>query len=875
VSEDRIGEKISHYRVKALIGEGGMGVVYRAEDIRLNRDVALKFLLPYHFAGEEESDRFLNEARSAARLAHPNICVVHEIDQTEGQPFISMAYLEGETLQKVLEQGPLPLTVALDYIIQIVSGLEAAHAKQIVHRDVKPANIMITPNGRAVIMDFGLAKNTQASNVTRKGMTIGTAAYMSPEQIQGVDVDSRADQWAIAAVFIEMLTGHRAFTGDHEPAILYAICHEAPAFPADTRRSLPPELNRIIQTCLQKDPAERFAETSQLHSALEALRVAELSANSIDRGRWRLPAGKPLRSWRWLSAALLFALALLALFETPFQFRDLFGDSSIPKRKYLAIIPFSIISDLEEDQALAAGLHEYLSSKLSHLEGLSESFWVVPAADIQKSEITSSREARQVFEVTLAVTGSLQRNDDRLCLTMNLVDANAHRQLNSVVIDKDLVSASMLQSDLLDSLTQMLHVELHPEVQALLQRGATAIAQTQELYLKGRGSLQHLDYLKRGDKLTAIVTAISYFEQSLRRDPNYALAHVGMGEALWQRYYWSRDARYIEPAISHCEQALVSVNEMPEALIALGVIFRETERNAQAQGMFHRALVSDATNLRGCYELARSYEADHEYASAESLYLSVITQRPTDWISHQQLGMFLSRQFRLEEAEHEFSRVLELAPENYFRGFSDLAGIYLYQQRLLEARQLLEQSLAIKPSYNAYSNLGTLLFYQKDYLAAIAAYEKALELHDHDYRIWGNLASAYWRVEGKNDMGRAAYQCAAELAEEQRIVTPENTTLLSSLAGYYGMLEQNESVLPLLQSLASIDPDNAETIFQIGHTFEYLGQREEALAWLQRSVAKGYPVTKIENANALTDLRADQRWIDFTVRLSERDGHEK
>ena len=266
-----VGTTISHYRITEKLGEGGMGVVYKAEDLKLDRPVALKFLANHLLNDAEAKARFLREAKAAAGLHHPNICPVHEIDEVDGKTFLSMAFIKGEPLEALIEHGPLPIKDVLDIGRQIAEGLEAAHEAGVVHRDIKPANIMIDAKGRATIMDFGLARLTEASRLTKTDQTMGTVAYMSPEQAQGMEVDSRSDIWSLGVVLYEMVRGQRPFQGEYDQALLFEIVHQEPEPLTGVRAGVPMELEFVVGKCLAKDPADRYGNTGEIAKDLRTL----------------------------------------------------------------------------------------------------------------------------------------------------------------------------------------------------------------------------------------------------------------------------------------------------------------------------------------------------------------------------------------------------------------------------------------------------------------------------------------------------------------------------------------------------------------------------------------------------------------------------
>ena len=266
-----IGSTISHYKIVAKLGEGGMGVVYKAEDTKLNRQVALKFLAEYLLSDGEAKERFLREAQAAAALHHPNVCPVYEIDEVDGKTFIAMAFLEGESLEDLIAKGPLSLKESLDIARQVADGLQAAHAKNVVHRDIKPANILVSPEGRPTIMDFGLARLTEASRLTKVDTAMGTVAYMSPEQAQGMEVDSRSDLWSLGCALYEMVSGQRPFRGVYDQALLYEIVHEEPAPLTGLRTGVPIELELLASKCLAKDREDRYQSAKEIAVDLRTL----------------------------------------------------------------------------------------------------------------------------------------------------------------------------------------------------------------------------------------------------------------------------------------------------------------------------------------------------------------------------------------------------------------------------------------------------------------------------------------------------------------------------------------------------------------------------------------------------------------------------
>ena len=358
-----IGKTISHYKILEKLGEGGMGVVYKAEDTKLKRTVALKFLSQQAVASEEDKKRFVREARAAAALDHPNICTVYEIDEVEGQTFIAMAYLDGESLKAKIEDKPLKLDEALAIAMQVTQGLHEAHENGIVHRDIKPANIMLSKKGQAKIMDFGLAKLAGGTKLTKTNMTLGTVAYMSPEQAQGESVDHRSDIFSFAVVLYEVLTGQHPFKGEYEQAVVYSILHEEPEPMTGLRTGIPMELERIVNKSMAKSPDDRYQHVDEMLVDLKSV-ARELEHASSPHWPARLQKSVKV-GWTKASmfAAPVLLLALAAIWLISY-FGSETADVPAPvSRTAIAVLPFSVRGG-EEIAYLKEGMVDLLSTKL-------------------------------------------------------------------------------------------------------------------------------------------------------------------------------------------------------------------------------------------------------------------------------------------------------------------------------------------------------------------------------------------------------------------------------------------------------------------------------------------------------------------------------
>lgn len=842
-----VGRVVSHYKILEQLGEGGMGVVYVAEDTRLGRRAALKFLPKSLTRDDDARRRFVHEAQAASSLDDQNICTVYEIDEVEdGGTFIAMAYCEGENLRELISRGPVPVERAVGIALQIAEGLEKAHRRGIIHRDIKPANVILMEGDLVKIVDFGLAKLTGRTQITRTGATLGTAGYMAPEQVRGETMDRRADIWSVGVVLYEMLAGRTAFSGEYEQAIFYQIVHEEPDWTV-----LPREVAPIVRKCMQKDPSKRYDRMSELAEALSALitpQTAVLPAARRFASQWTRPA---------FAIPVLAAVVLLAALLSPVNRTAIFsslGISTLPEARHLAVLPFRNVNGDAAGDAYCSGLMETLTSKLTHLEQFSgERFWVVPASDVLSRSVKSAADARKVFGANLVIDGSFTRQAETVRLTLNLIDADTGRMLASEIIDPPSTDAIALQDAAIIRVAEMLRVEMPPGAGRMLRAGGTFVPGAEEFYLQGRG------YLNDYQKAENVETAIGLFERALEEDSTYALAHAGLAEAYWRKYRAANDVQWVDRAVRHGERALALDEMLAPAHVMLGTSHIELGRYDEALKAFQLASEIDPLNADAYRGRAKAYEAEGRVAEAEETLKKAISLRPSYWAGYNELGVFYYRHGRYDDAVEQFKTVAALTPENS-RIYRNLGGVYFAQGRNEAAAEMFRRSVEIEPDYAVYSNLATLNFYEGRYRESARMYEAALELNNSDYRVWGYLAEARFWAEGMIAETRAAYAEAIRRANEILRINPHDAEALSSVAGYYARLGQRGRATRSLDKLIALNPEDLKVLFKIGGTYEQLGQREEALKWIDRAIRNGYTTAEVERAPSLRALRADPRY---------------
>lgn len=775
------GTTILHYRLLDKLGEGGMGVVYRAEDTKLQREVAIKFLPPRVAASEQERERFKVEAQAAAALNHPNIATIHAIEEHDGEMFIVMEYIEGRELHEIVrEQHDVPLHDAVNYATQIASGLNAAHEKGVIHRDIKSSNVMVTADGQVKIMDFGLAKIRGGQHLTESGLTVGTVAYMSPEQARGEQVDHRTDIWSFGVLLYEMISGELPFKGDYEQAIIYSILNEDVPPISDTKGDVSAALEKIAIRCLEKDPVVRYQSFADLIADL-----ADLQTPSHGRSRPTKRSHWPARrKGTALVTTILLSVVLLV-------FRYLYFGSSDETKAFVAVVaPFWGV----DSEAAHAGrnMQALIERKLVELLGKHEDVNII--GKTVTAVPRSHKEARALgseSDATLVIWGEILA------------------WMNEVEIQPYLTLLNDSEESQFTETAAPLQVSLIKPDQLSLQKTKAEEVGNLALQIAGR-------YYRNADPGRALTLFQSITPQS-------AESLSEQGWVYFDQQNWLQAEKRFEKALS------LSPNDADLHAFLGQVHERQNKLNAALAG-YKKAIELNPEYFGAYLQLGQIYFRQHKYCAALASYEKARELNPESYWPYYSMGRAYEQQGKFEQAVAAFRKASELAPENISPRIA-LASCYSRQGKVDSAETQYKTALKMAPGDTSFPSIHTALgdnyVRQKRYAKAKQAYRTAIELEPEDVRHHLALADLF-AIQNKNEQALKKYQEAIELA-------PHDAGPHQALGRFYERRGEDSTAAQEFKKAAELTTDHALAHIDLSQAYHLQNKPEQARSAIDKA----------------------------------------
>ncbi|MBN2415386.1 protein kinase [bacterium] len=787
-----IGKTISHYKILEKLGEGGMGVVYKARDTKLDRFVALKFLPPHSGKSKEEKERFFHEARAASRLQHNNICAIHEIGETEdGQLFICMDFYEGATLDQRIKQGPLPLKEAVDIAVQIAQGLNEAHDKYIIHRDVKPTNVLITDTHIIKILDFGLAKLKGGTVITKESTTLGTVSYMSPEQSQGKKVDQRSDIWSLGVVLYELITGNRPFSGDYDQAVVYSIMNEAPEPLTGVRTGVPLELERIVSKTLSKKTEERYQHVSELVVDLKKVREELKGEKTSSKTITDRPVRKPF--WKRLASVIAGILALIAVTIGIVWFIS--QRESVYRDMWIAVLPFDPITKTTEDSIFCDGFHDALLTQLQKIGDLHiiSRTTMISYKNSGKRPPEIAREQR----VKWVIEGTYQRQGDRILTSVQLIEGRTddHKWANDYNMEYTPAKIIDIQRQMAQNVARECKASLTTEEQTALAYIPTQNTEAYEYYQKGKWYWDNKPTTKGNEQ------AAQFLEKAISLDSTFALAWAYLSivdVVLYSQFDQSEQVKM--RAKEAFVRAKVLNPDLPEVHYAESYFLEYIEKDFDAAlEACNKAIAGSPNNSEYYVVQGFCLETLGKFNEAVESHLKSYELDPNSSWAPMALVINYNLQKKWSESEKWAKLLISQHPENPL-GYNSRAVIYLNGYGQIEkARHILQEGSQLVDDPNSLIGFqyGVEL-YARNYDAVLEINERNRESSGYSYR-----KALMLDLMGKEVEARVMWD-SLRVAYEQRVKTDSvNPDIHQNLGISYAYLGRKQEAI--VEGLKAVD----------------------------------------------------------------------
>ncbi len=850
------GSEFGRYRIEGRIGEGGMGAVYRAFDTELNRMVALKLVRPELATHPQTMQRFKQELLLASRISHKNILRIHDLGDWNGVKFISMALVDGTDLAALMDRegglpghGPaLPEKRALHFTRQLAAALEAAHAEGVVHRDLKPQNILIDRADHVYISDFGLAKSLEAeiSMGTRTGQILGTPRYMSPEQVEAREVDARSDLYSLGLIVYEMFTGELPFRGESAMQLMYQRVAERPRDPRQVNPQVPDYIANIILKCLEKDPARRYQSAGEILADLDARHAPAVSAAQPGSQTISLQIPKPTRRgllWTIAAAAALAGL-LAAVPATRRAVQGLFpGAKAADSIQYrMAVLPLRVVGDAQSLQYIADGVEDAVRAKLAGLHNV----YLAPATPDEGS-LDNGALARKLG-VAVVVRGTLQGAGDQLRITLTADDVPAHRSLLNREFPGVRQDLLRLEDQVFNDLADTLLIRRTSEENV---RSALRPTQDQAAYDL---------YLQAASKIRVKATLADYrdalrmFEAAGKRDPAFPLAYAGIADANLKIYRETNDPADLRQAQSAAEQAERLNPNLPEVHASLGTIYKAIDRLPEAIHELQQALKLAPNSDDVLRRLGATYDAAGRQQEAIAAFQQAIRINPYLGTSYFLLGATYLDVGENAQAREVLLKATTLDPGNPSAWFN-LGKAYYRLEQMENSIEAFHKAIQINPKPTYYSSLGVVYFFQGRFAEAVTAFQTAIDKGAREPYMYVNLGDAY-RWSNQQPKATAAYDRAIELALKRLKTNPQDQNTLGPLATAYAKKGDFPKAEAFIRQARQIDPKYNDLMYREAAIYALAGQPDQAFRSLREALRNGYSVLEARKDPELSNLRA-------------------
>ncbi|MCU1260974.1 MAG: hypothetical protein JWO80_3859 [Bryobacterales bacterium] len=839
----------SRYRIERLLGAGGMGKVYLAYDREIDRKVALKLVRPEYASEPKMMARFRQELQLASRVSHRNIVRIHDLGDVQGVKFISMAYIDGVDLHEIVcNEGRLSFPRVLDIARQLCAALDAAHSEGVVHRDLKPRNILVDRIGHVCISDFGLAKSIyedSAASITRTNEFLGTPLYMSPEQIEAQDVDHRSDLYSLGLILYEIVTGDLPFSGRSSLQVMHSRMTQAPKDPKVLVPDLPDWFTAIIAKCLAKDPKMRYQSASEILRDLDAGKAPKRSFKD------RLP--RPSRTWALVAASALIAacvtVAIPALRERIFS-----HNAGSAPATYLAVLPFKPLGDSPELKYRSEGVVEALGAKLFSLK---EVHLISPSVVDRANKSVPLDQLARDLGANLLLHGTVQLASGHLELVVSLWDAAKKNEIWRKSFECLPDSLLATEDNIYNALVDKLDVKLSD---AEVARGAarpTEDSAAYDLYLRGRS-------LMRGKADVATYTsALALFDSAIAKDYRFARAYAGMAEGNFALYRLTKDPSWMQKGVAAAQHAEDLDRQLPEVHLAAGIAYFDTGKTPEAIAEFRQAIALAPNSDDSYRRLGSAYLRIGKLDLALENYGKAVQINPYNWRNYNQLGAAYLKIHDRPKALAAFQRVTQLQPD-YAGGYANMGYVYYTSGDWDKCGPQFRKALELQKSTENYRNLGVFTLYSGKAAEAVQLLEQAALLGRDDQLNFSNLGDAYF-VTGQTDKAVSAYKKAIDLAYRAFRLNPKDGPMLSSIAVNYAKTGDTQQAETFIHRARAIDPSDNQIAYGEAIVEQLAGHTGEALKALGESIKLGYPARVAAHEPYFKSLGANPEFQKLTA----------